>query len=346
MKDSYNNYVNKLSGEYKSVFSDIETFGWTVDIDSILFEEKMSELLDVFISAQEENREVGSIIGDDVNTFCRNFFDEIPKISRVREFFDSIKRVAWCILVFDIIDILVCMGSEEESVSDISSLLFLFFGAYVLSRLLEMGVRKSIYKKDKMNYKKRRTIVVGVDIVLMVLLLFIASKFMEGLLNISSIVEVSVLAVYLIIYYLVNHKRLKADKKVRPEVSFSDRIANELAPAMQKKFDKKNAKLMKKGKTPYTWQEFVENENRETNKLPKVAKFYLVLPIIIILIMLVIMISTGCFESTIDIFTFVGIVLIVEYLIMFFFYKVEMNSYKARVKWGEEQLKIYNESMN
>lgn len=246
----------------------------------------MSELLDVFISAQEENRDVESIIGEDVNTFCSNFFDEIPKISMAREFFDSIKQAAWGILVIDIIDILVCMRSEEKSISDISSLLFMFFGVYVLSRLLEIGVRKLLYRKVKMNYKKRRTIVMVADIVLIVLLMAIALKYLTGLLNIPSIVEVLVLAVYLIIYYLVNYKRLRVEKEVKSKVSFSDRMANELAPTMQKKFEKKNAKLIKKGKAPYSWQEFVENENRETNKLPKTAKFYFAVLIIIVVIML------------------------------------------------------------
>lgn len=340
MKDSYVNYMNKLTGEYKSVFSDIETFGWTVDIDDILFDEKMSELLDVFISAQEENRDVKIIIGDDVNTFCSNFFDEIPKISMVREFFDSIKRVAWWILIIDIIDILVCIGSEKEAVSDVSSLLFLFFGAYVLSRLLNMGVRRLLYKKGKMNYKKRRTILVVADIVVIVLLMITASKFIDGLFSIPSIVEVLILAAYLIIYYLVNHKRLKADKNVRSKVSFSDRIADELTPTMQKKFEKKNAKLIKKGKTPYTWQKFVENENRATSKLQMIAKLYLIFPIVITVIIVGIMIPADNFESTTDIFSFIGIMLIVEYAIMLFFYKVDMNIYKARVKWGDEQLII------
>lgn len=338
MKDSYSNYMDKLTGEYKSVFLDIETFGWTVNIDSIFFEEKMNELLDVFISAQEENRDVESIIGEDVNTFCSNFFDEIPKISMAREFFDSIKQAAWGILVIDIIDILVCMRSEEKSISDISSLLFMFFGVYVLSRLLEIGVRKLLYRKVKLNYKKRRTIVMVADIVLIVLLMAIALKYLTGLLNIPSIVEVLVLAVYLIIYYLVNYKRLRVEKEVKSKVSFSDRMANELAPTMQKKFEKKNAKLIKKGKAPYSWQEFVENENRETNKLPKTAKFYFAVPIIIVVIMLGIMIPTDGFESTTDIFSFVGIMLILEYVIVFFFYKVEMSFYKIRVKWGENQL--------
>ena len=56
MKDSYCYYTDKLEGKYKSTFCDIETYGWTVDMDSILYEEKMSELLDVFISAQEEKK--------------------------------------------------------------------------------------------------------------------------------------------------------------------------------------------------------------------------------------------------------------------------------------------------
>lgn len=243
MRDSYNNYTNRLKGEYKSTFSDIETFGWTVDIDNILFEEKMGELLDVFISAQNEEKDIESIIGNDVNIFCNNFFDEIPKISMVREFFDSIKRVAWCILVIDIIDILVCIGSEEAAVSDIGSLFFIFFGSYVLSRLLEMGVRKLLYRKVRMNYRKRRIIVVVTNIILIVLLIIVALKFLDGLLSIPSIVEVLVLSVYLIIYYWVNRNRLKEDREERSKVSFFDRIADELAIEMQKNMRKRMQSL-------------------------------------------------------------------------------------------------------
>lgn len=346
MKDSYNNYTNKLTGEYKSVFSDIETFGWTVDIDNILFEEKMSELLDVFISAQEENKGVDSIIGEDVNTFCNNFFDEIPKISMVREFFDSIKRLAWWILVIDVIDILMCIESEEKSVSDISSLLFLFFGSYVLSRLLAMGVRKLLYRKGKMNYRKRRAIVIVTEMVLIVLLMIIALKYIDDLLIIPSTVEVPVLTVYLIIYYLVNHKRLKADKEERKKIGFFEIVADDFSLGMQKKFEKKNAKLIKKGKIPYTWQEFVEKESKDTENIPKIARFYLVCPIIITVAMLGIMIPTNGFESATDIFSFVEIMLIVEYAIMILFYKVEMNLYKTRARWGEEQHKVFETNIN
>ena len=340
MKDSYSFYMDRLTGEYKSVFADIETYGWTVGIDDILFEEKMSELLDVFLSAQKENRTVESIIGKDVNTFCSNFFDEMPKISMVRDFFDAIKRVAWWILIIDGIDILMCMGSEEEAVSDMSSFWFIFFGTFVLSRLLGMGVRKLIYRKVRMSSKKRRAIVVVSDIVLIVLLMGIALKFFDGLFTIPSIVEVSILAGYLIIYYLVNHKRLKDDKHVRSKVRFSDMVANELNPTMQKKFEKKNAKRIKKEKAPYTWQEFVECENRETDKLLKSTRLYLVFPIVIIAIMLAIMIPTEGFESAADMLYFIGITLIIEYAIMFLFYKIEMSVCKARVKWGEEQVNI------
>lgn len=84
----------------------------------------------------------------------------------------------------------------------------------------------------------------------------------------------------------------------------------------------------------------MEKENRKTMKLPKSAKFFLVFPIFITVAMLGIIGLTDGFESATDIFSFIGIMLIVEYAIMFFFYKVEMNSYKARVKWGEEQLTL------
>lgn len=341
MKDSYSNYMNQLKGEYKTVFTDIETYGWTVEIDSILFEEKMSELLDVFISAQEGERGIETIIGDDVNTFCQNFFAEIPRISMVREFFDSIKRMAWFLLVIDIIDILMNLGNEEEAVSDLSSIIFLFFSSYVLSRILEMVGRKLLYKKVRMNAKARRILLVSMELVLIVVLVAVSMNFTDGLLNIPSTVEAAVLAIYLVIYYIANHRRLREDKEVRTKGTFYEEVADEMERPMQKKFDKKNARNLKKGEAPFTWEEFVEKENKETEKSYRFTRVYLfVLPLVILVAFLAFLIPTGNFESLEDGLFFSGVVLVVEYILMYLIYLMNRSVYRARRRWGENQLSI------
>ena len=73
----------------------------------------------------------------------------------------------------------------------------------------------------------------------------------------------------------------------------------------------------------------------------KGALMFFVFGIVIIAIMLAIMIPTEGFESAADMLYFIGITLIIEYAIMFLFYKIEMSVCKARVKWGEEQVNIY-----
>lgn len=46
----------------------------------------MSELLDIFINAQEENKEIDLIVGSDINSFCENFFQKYQKTQKSKSF--------------------------------------------------------------------------------------------------------------------------------------------------------------------------------------------------------------------------------------------------------------------
>lgn len=327
MRDSYSNYIEKLTGEYKAVFSDIEIYGLTMNMDRLFFEEKMSELLDIFMSAQEEKREIKSVIGEDVAVFCQNFFDEIPKTSAVREFFDSMKAMAWWVLAIDFVYVL--SGANEES--EISSYIAVFLLSYILSSLAGIGFRK-LFAKDSRDYKKRRVLLIGMGLGIGVLLILFSRHFV-GEIYIPITVEIGVLVGYLIVYYLVNHKRLKEAKETQGEVSFSELTAIEMSKEMRKRFEKQNQKRIKKGKVPYTWEEFVEKEEKATEKLPMEGRFYLVLPVILLAVSLLI----GEYDTTKDMLIYSVLLLTIEYVLMGIFYKVNKSNYKARRKWGEAE---------
>lgn len=337
MKNSYSYYTDKLEGKYKSTFCDIETYGWTVDMDGILYEEKMSELLDIFINAQEENKEIDLIVGKDINSFCENFFSEVPKTSRIKEFFDTVKRMAWILVIFDGIDILLELSEEKTATSDIGGFIFIFICTYAISRLIAIATRKFFYNKLKIKYKTRRTLIIATQIVCTVIIFMVAFINLRDVVVIPSYIEVGIAAVYLVIYYIFNYKRLKKDKLERGKAELIENI--DISEEMLNKFDKLNKKRVKKGKTPLTMDEFVAKEEKFTNKIPLINKMYLVLPVPFTIIGFIITLISDGFESNLDMAIFVAIMLGIEYLIMIPFYKMESKIYVMRKKWQDSYYK-------
>lgn len=340
MKNSYSYYTDKLEGKYKSTFCDIETYGWTVDMDSILYEEKMSELLDIFINAQEENKEIDLIVGSDINSFCENFFSEVPKNSKIKEFFDTVKQMAWILVIFDGIDILLELSEEKTATSDIGGFIFIFICTYAISRLIAIATRKFFYNKLKIKYKTRRTLIIATQIVCAVIIFMVAFTNLRDVVVIPSYIEVGIAAVYLAIYYIFNYKRLKKDKLERGKAELIENI--DISGEMINKFDKLNKKRAKKGKSPLTMDEFVAKEEKFTNKMPLINKMYLVLPIPFTIIGFVVTLISDGFESDSDMAIFVVIMLGIEYLIMIPFYKMESKIYVMRKKWQDSYYKSNN----
>lgn len=340
MKNSYSYYTDKLEGEYKSVFSDIETYGWTVDMDNILYEEKMSELLDIFINAQEENKAIDLIVGKDINSFCENFFSEVPKTSRIKEFFDTIKRLAWILVIFDGINFLLDLSEVKTATSDIGGLILIFIFTYVISRLVAIITRKFLYSKLKIKYKTRRSLIIATQLVCSIIIFIVAFANFKDVVVIPSYVEVGVAAVYLVVYYIFNYKRLKKDKQERGKAELIENT--DISVEMLNKFEKLNKKRVKKGKTPLSMDEFAAQEEKITNKMTFIKKMYLIFPIPITIICFVITLLVDGFESNVDVVIFIAIMLGVEYLIMIPFYKLEGKMYIMRKRWQDNYYKSNN----
>lgn len=123
----------------------------------------MNELLDLFITAQEKNKEISQIIGNDIKSFCDNFFAEVPKISKIREFLDSLKQLAWVLVVLDVIGFLFELDKEEKSKSDFGGILCIFICTYVISGLIAIMIRKLIYNRLNIRYKVKRGILIATE---------------------------------------------------------------------------------------------------------------------------------------------------------------------------------------
>ena len=77
MKDSYVFYKDKLNEEYRTVFDQIEMYVISQNIDENTVEDRLGELLDIFLSAGESGKDVHKITGNDLEHFCKTFCSDI-----------------------------------------------------------------------------------------------------------------------------------------------------------------------------------------------------------------------------------------------------------------------------
>ena len=106
MRDSYAFYTDKLTGEYRTVFDEIEMYIGTQTCDDITKEDKLSQLLDMFLSAEEEGKPVHKIVGGSVEEFCKTFCSDFGFEGTMLNILDMFKTLAWCFIVLSVFDII------------------------------------------------------------------------------------------------------------------------------------------------------------------------------------------------------------------------------------------------
>jgi len=100
LRDSYTRYLEQLEGDYKETFDLINVYVGTQRLDEDTQEEKMSELLDIFIAAQKSGKPVEKIVGTDVKQFCRNFCEGDGFKSRLLHIADFFRTISIFVLIY------------------------------------------------------------------------------------------------------------------------------------------------------------------------------------------------------------------------------------------------------
>ena len=73
--ETYHDYIKLLDGEYKEKFQEIDIYISSSGFKVGNVEDIMNDILDLFISAQEENKPIENIIGNDIKEFCDQVID-------------------------------------------------------------------------------------------------------------------------------------------------------------------------------------------------------------------------------------------------------------------------------
>ena len=105
MRNNYVFHIDKLNGEYKNKFEQVDAYCNILleDIDSNTSDEVMSNILDTFISAQNDNMPIERIIGNDITKFCEEAC-KLPTKYKFKHMFEMFKNWSWILLVFGILE--------------------------------------------------------------------------------------------------------------------------------------------------------------------------------------------------------------------------------------------------
>lgn len=281
MKNSYALHIDKLEGEYKNKFEQVDTYCSILldGIDSKTRNDVMSNILDTFISAQNDNLEVEKIIGNDLTKFCEEAC-KLPIKYKFKRMFELLKYWAIILLVFGLLDTFIEIRKTNffDIKTDIGgfiltiSICIILVDIYLL--INKVNVKNDI-KKNKIS-KKTKTISF-ILIVLCIIISVLVGLMVELLIPNWIVLLVSLVIV--ISYKICFRKEIKEEKKDNETVDFSDLVLEEVLKQSKEKYTKQNEKRSKKGKELISEEEYLSKQIKQAKNGLKIAKIYLFFPI-------------------------------------------------------------------
>lgn len=322
---SYVVYKDKLKGEYLDLFERIEVYGISMLVDDDRFEEAMMSLVDVMCEAQEEGKPVTEIIGNDVETFCQEFFEN-PNYAK-NWLFDvpnGVYRFSIIALVFFVLDILF-PETETTNLMHITSnmgpaVVGFLFGT-VFSVITGMFIRKIAPKKTI----RLGTLTVAGIVIVFVCCVATLTLFKEWDIKVPAVVSCIICLCYILAYKMVVwRKRYRAHGSIRKteeeksrtirgvfretlrETMEEDMLDLDILKSFYKRYDRKN-----KRKT-LSFADFDAILLKEQKFMKNESKYMGIFFIVLVVVMIAIVYRTS---SPGDTLLFGVILTVIEFLI-------------------------------
>lgn len=289
MKDTFVLHKDKLKGEYLEAFDKVELYGLvSSSIREERYEDCMMNLLDMLLTAQENGKPVGKIIGNDIESFCKSYFEGYSFRENVRNLPKIIIRVAWLIFIIEMLDLMIALtsGDSESGAAffgiktDLGPyLLGLLFGSVVLE-LVAAAIKPFVFRIKWLSAAKVEwflfLIMVGG---LLVLFLSDMDLTLETPLWLVLLISGAYIAVYYSVTAYLNHKKYGSLRKPKDTTKISfwqqvhESVDRELPGELKKRYEKTNRKRAKKGKPLMTPEEYMAVLRKEA-KWDKTGNFW------------------------------------------------------------------------
>ena len=349
MKDTYGFYTDKLKGDYRTVFDRVEMYVGTQSFDDVTKEEKLSQLLDVFLSAQEAGKPVNKIVGNNIEEFCKTFCSDGSFKNRILSLLDTFKRFAWLFAILSILDLLCAdwtasaLLGTESSVNISGSVIAILFSA-VLAFITNMVVSKIMFKYNRISMRVLKGSMLIVAGLMFIGMVYLMESSNTNFITCPAWVTLACSAVFLILYYIFNYKRIMVEKSQK--IKFGDMVntsmRDDLDKFMEERYNNINKRKAKRGKAILTMKEFLDEDEKDCENILKSKMFYCVAPVVITVGAMVFTYFTGGFEGFIDAIIFLGIISVIEYFIMSRMWRFLRDSALNRKAWVQAKREELN----
>lgn len=369
MKEHYGIHKDKLKGEYLQTFDKIELYSLVDGLDSDIYQERMMDLVDMFITAQAKRMPVEKIVGDDVEAFCQTYFADYTLKERLKKLPGRYIWSAWFVFVFELLCIWPNIQSGVsfwDAKSNIEPYLIGLVAGIVLVGFISALFKPMVFR---IKWLTATMFEIAVLIILIGGFLLLFSFDAQMILSIPACpawIVLLVAGVYILIYHSVkiyqNCKKYGTPWKPKEKYSFTESInasvEEQLPGELKKKFEKKNKKRLKANKLLQTPQEFMAELRKEVKQENIVGYICL---IVVILFCVYQGIWASREHGILGGVIYVGILLLIEIPVCKLFFSLDGNSPKKKVldtcdrlgitviefaeKLEEGTINIYGESM-
>lgn len=308
--ESYKDYTEKLKGIYKNTFTQIEK---TMDFNLISGEEKesaLSELLDTFICAQNDNVKIEKIVGKDVNKFTKEYINTLFPFHKISAFLIRLMTFTFFLfainLVISIMDTVT--GTSKHFFTykyDEIPILIISIVICTVSELASLIERTNFYKKTKVIHNNLKVISFLTEIVIMFILIFIFDAFnITFKINFLSSVYVCLSFLFTVFAVLIAVNVLK---------SKPSEISDKMISSIKMDYERK------KVKNNWSKEQYIDNKKKY---------FYYIIPAIITLYIILMIVVLGVFTINVikfGIASLLGIVLVMAVIILLSYILIIIN---------------------
>ena len=334
MKDSYLFYKEKLTGDYKTAFDQVEIYVNTQNTDELTCEDRLGSLLDMLLSAQEAGRPVQKVIGSSIEQFCKAFCSDMGTRNRVWHFLDTLKTIAFIELMCAVIDLWSADWTGTDfwsllSTTNASGLVFGFAACALIGYITNFVVQRLMFKTKKLNMNLLKCIVFFMTGVTFAAVFGILSADQLNFIPCPLWIVLLVSAVYLVVYYILNHKRSSEYKQ--PKVKFSELVAQQVNfdSIMETRYQTLNKRSIKKGNGQLSMAAFLDNEEKECDKSDKLGWLFYGTPFVLTVGGLL----TTKFDTLFDLVMYAVLMLSITLLFMHFSFKSTKNTTAQKRAW-------------
>lgn len=364
---SYIQLTDKLNEEYRKSFDFIEHYG---NIHMVSFEkmaEKMMDLIDMMLEAQQKGQSPEEITGKNLEDFCKNYFSDVTIWDMLKSAAKKLKYWSWVVFFCETLFMISEFSEKNFNFftcrSDVSG--YMLGIMIALSGTLLADIVGSIAAHFGCYSQKIyiTTAIIGTAASIIIALLvgfsFPNAEMPGYILIIGS-------ALYLIIYYVVvftlRYLETGCLKKTKSsyELSFTQMVKEELkgtdysqdisiVKAFAKRYRKKNARLTKKGRKTLTTEEYFNKNSKEVRYASSIGMLSGILLMFCIGFIESIITGEKMFETPLDVLVYIMINAVIWFLFIKFFKKIEKVSLleqqsilKACQEQGMELDEYYN----